>query len=77
MSEQRTTVISPSELASLLGVDRSRLHLEVKSVPAGGGTLVSVEMLIDGKDLTDEQTAIAVRWVSERVQARFVAADKA
>ena len=76
MSEQRTTVISPSELASLLGVDRSRLHLEVKSVPAGGGTLVSVEMLIDGKDLTDEQTAI-VRWVSERVQARFVAADKA
>jgi len=76
VSEQRTTVISPSELASLLGVDRSRLHLEVKSVPAGGGTLVSVEMLIDGKDLTDEQTAI-VRWVSERVQARFVAADKA
>jgi len=76
MSEPKPIVVNPTELAEILGVPRWRLHFEVKNTPVEGRTLVSVEMLIDGKDLTPEQTDIATNWLQRHIQASFTVAGK-
>lgn len=76
MSEQKPIVVNPTELAALLGVPRWRLHFEVKNTPVDGKTMVSVEMLIDGKDLTPEQTDVATEWLQQQIKAKFSVASK-
>lgn len=77
MDTKEFVFLDGNELASLLGVERPRLTLDVKTSGFDGTrTLVSAEMFVDGHDLSPEHLEIAKRWLSERLKAQVISASK-
>ena len=57
----RTTVFYRDELARRLGVGLERLRFEI----AQSGRLVSFEVFVDGKDLTEAQKVVLAKFIEE------------